>query len=76
MIDTTQALDYHMDTACTLALTKKRFELCRNSFMNVLNLGRTRWPTLNLTKLVVGANTHKSIESKNASELTQCFLSL
>jgi hypothetical protein len=46
---------------------KERLVLCRNSFMNVLNLGRFRWITLNSTKLVLGANKHKNVESKNAS---------
>jgi hypothetical protein len=46
---------------------KKCLVLCRNSFMNVLNLGRARWITLNSTKLVLGANKHKNVENKNTS---------
>jgi hypothetical protein len=46
---------------------KKRLVFCRNSFMNLLNLGRFRWSTLNTTKLVLGYNTHKNVENTNAS---------
>jgi hypothetical protein len=45
---------------------KKRLVFCQNSFMNLLNLGRVRWSTLNTTKLVLVSNTHKNVENKNA----------
>jgi hypothetical protein len=38
---------------------KKRLVFCRNSFMNLLNLGPVRWSTLKTTKLVLGSNTQE-----------------
>jgi hypothetical protein len=39
--------------------------------MNLLNLGWVRWSTLDKTKLVLGANKHKNVESKNASAIQE-----
>jgi hypothetical protein len=41
--------------------------LCRNSFMNLLNLGRKRWPRLISTRPIFGKHKHKNYGNQNGA---------
>jgi hypothetical protein len=42
------------------------FYLCRNSFLNVLGIGKKRYKTLKETSFIPGANLHKNTGNQHA----------
>jgi hypothetical protein len=49
-----------------VGLNKTILPLCRNSFVNLLNLPRRTWETLMHTRLELGSNGNNNICNKNA----------
>jgi hypothetical protein len=48
-----------------IGANKSRVFLCRNSFVNLLNLGRRRWARLISTRLIIRNHKHKNSVNQN-----------